>query len=507
MSQKIPYYVREIRKGQEAEDEINMLSAPRIMIASVGSSRAAKRISLGLLGIWEELEYQPVAFSAGPAYDFLHALELASRHAPYSLDSWFHDEQTLRYLITHYSESSRISLIHAEQDYFDTHTPMMPSWSDPDALETPKGSPAELARLSKTPVLLVVDAREFSFTKIAYLKGLLDFRPGEVIAGFIFAGLDQPVSKDLIRQIETELELPVLGNLPLALLEEDIPRFADTLPHAYDEFLLRKIEALKFELRNSLQISEIIRIANQAPKLDSELPKKLFQAQRKLGFDERRYRLGVAKDEAFSYYNTENLDLLQEMGADIVYFSPLHDPVLPPDLDGLYFGSGRFIEYLAEASANETMRTHILRLSSQAVPILAEGSAVVYMSQAYRTDNGREWPLVGILPSIAEKNIQINPAYYATMVARRDDLLSEHGTHIPCLIERRFNFQPEGASYRTNIRGIGNVMEGFSTHLIWASQVQLHFYAEPLSAARFSKSCKKHLEDRSKEIEGLQVGW
>lgn len=506
MSSRVPYYVREIKKGQDAEEMEKLSVSPRIMIANAGSSRAANRVALGLLGVWREQGYKPVAYSAGPTYDFHHALRLASGHEAYTLDSYFHKSDQLSYLLTRYSESSRISLIHARSNYFDTLSPLQSSWSEEQRV--PQGSPADLARASKTPVILVIDAREFRFTNLSYLKGLLDFREHEVVAGLILAGLEEEKIKDFKRQVEAELGLPLLGTVSLPLLEEDIPGLAGIVPDIYEDMMLKKIDNLRRELHHSLDTNRILQIADQAPKLDQDLPQSLFRAQRLLGFEDRRYRLGLAYDDAFSYYYQENLDVLEEMGAELVRFSPLKDPILPPDLDGLYFGTGKLLDYIAEASSNDSMLKHIYRKVQQGIPVMAEGSASLYLAKTYQSENGREWPLVGIVPSVGRFNPSAHSPYYATMTSRREDLLSEHGTQIPCLINDRFLFEPNGASYRTHVLGMGYRMQGFSTANIWSSQATFHFYAEPLCPARFTKACKEHMEKRLEgKSNGLEGGW
>lgn len=496
MRDKVPYYVKEIRKGQLAAEQDNFENCPRLMIAGAGDSDTSEHVAVGLLAIWEEQQLKPRGFSAGPSYKNLQALRAASGSEAYSLDSWFHDEESLSYLLTHYTEGRRVAVISASQPYFDTMSPLMPAWSEDEPKETPKGSPAELARLTQTPVVMVVDADRFNFTKISFLKGLLDFRENECIAGFILAGLNKDNIEEVRRQIQAELELPVYGFVSATLQEMRFPSISELVPELYAEAVSHNLETLKQELRKSLDLSALLRLAGMAPALDSDLPQKLFNAQRFLGFENRRCRVAVAMDQAFSYYYRENLDLLNEMGVDLVYFSPLEDSRLPGGVDGIYLGGGRLLDYLAEASNNESMRRDIYNLAQDGAAVLAEGSAAVYLSRAYVTESGREWPLVGILPTVSCKNSAPGHLYYAKKTARRDDLLAEHNMQIPCLLGDYFLFSPEGASYRTHIRGVGNVMEGFSTPTVWAAQAQLNFYAQPMTAARFAASCLKRLSAR-----------
>lgn len=504
MTQKVPYYVKEIRKGQ-AEVLPNALQpCARLMIAGVGNTQAAEHVAMGLLAIWEEQGLKPRGFSAGPSYRNLEALRLASGREAYTLDSWFHEEEDLSYLLTRYTEGHKAAVIAADEAYFDTYSPLTPAWSEERML--PRGSAAELARLTKTPVIMVVDAERFCFTHVAYLRGLLQFRPDEKIAGFVLTGVSKDRIEEIRRQVEAELGLPVYGYLAANLLDMQFPSIAELVPAVYAEIVRKNLQILKEELRMSLDTVALYQLAGRAEALDPGLPQQLFKAQRFLGFENRRCRVAVARDLAFSYYYRENLDLLAEMGLDPVFFSPLRDAYLPPDIDGIYLGTGELLNYLAEASNNEQMRHHILHLAQEGVPILAEGSGAVYLSRGFKTETGREWPLVGILPTLTMDNPEKQTLYYGKMTARREDLAAEQGMSIRCLLGNRFRFQPEGASYRTSISGAGFVMEGFSAATIWASQAQVHFYAQPMLAARFAAACQGRLSGRVQPREGLKGG-
>lgn len=507
MTKKVPYYVQEIRKGLPETEQSETIACPRIMIAGTGDSASAENVAMGLLAVWEEQGLLPRGFSAGPSYRNLEALRLASGREAYTLDSWFHDEDTLSYLLTHYTEGHRVAVIDAGTAYFDTLSPLMLSWSDPEKPETPRGSAAELARLTKTPVVMVADAGDFSFTQLACMKGLLDFREGECVAGFILSGLPPERQEEVKRQVEEELELPVFGFISREAAELRFPSLSELLPEMYEEAVYQNLQMLTHELKMRVDTSSLLHLASKAAELDPSLPQALFRAQRFLGFEQRRCRIAVARDRAFSYYYRENLDLLNEMGADLIYFSPLNDPFLPQDIDGIYLGSGPLLDYLAEASNNETMCNSLYRVASAGLPVLAEGAGAVYLSRAFRTESGREWPLAAVLPGVASLNPDASGPYYAKMTSRRDDLVSEHGMAIPCLVSNVYRWQPEGASYRTAIRGKGHVMSGFSTPTIWACEASIHFYAQPMMAARFAVSCLRNmnLREQGGEEGGIKV--
>ena len=93
------------------------------------------------------------------------------------------------------------------------------------------------------------------------------------------------------------------------------------------------------------------------------------------------------------------------------------------------------------------------------------------------------------------------------MTSRRDDLVSEHGMHIPCLVSNQYRFKPEGASYRTAVRGEGYRMTGFSTPTVWACEARIHFYAQPMMAAHFADACLKNMEARTGAEGNIRADW
>ncbi len=109
-------------------------------------------------------------------------------------------------------------------------------------------------------------------------------------------------------------------------------------------------------------------------------------------------RLGVARDQAFCFYYPENFTYLTQFGAELVPFSPLHDPVLPDDLDGLYLGGGYPEVFAEELSANAGMLNSIQEMA-------VAGSAHLCRVRRFNVSEpgayhlaGERTPMAGVLP-------------------------------------------------------------------------------------------------------------
>jgi cobyrinic acid a,c-diamide synthase len=109
-------------------------------------------------------------------------------------------------------------------------------------------------------------------------------------------------------------------------------------------------------------------------------------------------RIGIARDQAFSFYYEDNLDLLQQHGATLVPFSPMHDRCLPPDLDVLYLAGGYPELYAAQISENSAMLSAIREFVASGRPVYAECGGIIFLSQQLMMRDGTTYPMAGVLP-------------------------------------------------------------------------------------------------------------
>ena len=144
-----------------------------------------------------------------------------------------------------------------------------------------------------------------------------------------------------------------------------------------------------------------------------------------------KLRIGVAMDAAFCFYYEDNLDFLRELGAEIVYFSPLTDAALPENLSGLYMGGGYPELHGKQLSQNASMKQSIREAVEGGMPCLAECGAFMYLHEAMEDADGRFWPMVGLVPGKAVKKGRLVRFGYAVLTSETDTILGPKGLQMP----------------------------------------------------------------------------
>jgi len=347
---------------------------------------------------------------------------------------------------------------------------------------TGNGSSAEIAKLLKLPVLLVLDCAKSARSVAAVVLGFESFDPGLPLAGLI---LNRVAGRNHYRMLESAIQArcktPIVGWLPrepqIAIPERHLGLHAAA---GIDSLLDQEIDTLAKLAETHFNVDAILDLA--CP-LDTTAPNPMPRG------DRPRIRIGVARDRAFSFYYEDNLDLLRAQGAEIIPFSPMVDEALPPDLDGLYFGGGYPELYARELSENILMLDQIRAFVRSGGHVYAECGGLLYLSQQLSTSDGTIYPLVGIVPLSMEMTGKLVDFGYVTVTFTQDCLLGPKGTAIRghSFHYSRIRSRAEVAtSYQVEFSLSGMLQqEGFSCGNVLASYVHLHFGANPAVAQHF----------------------
>jgi cobyrinic acid a,c-diamide synthase len=209
-------------------------------------------------------------------------------------------------------------------------------------------------------------------------------------------------------------------------------------------------------------------------------------------------RIGVARDEAFSFYYPASLRVLEEQGAAIVPFSPLRDPKLP-DVDGLLFGGGFPEMFLPQLAANESMRADIRAAAAAGVPIAAECGGYMYLCRRVASFDGGEYPMAGLIPQVCRMEKKLQTVGYVEATALADNVFCAAGE---TLRGHEFHFSSMTADgsgeaatpafqFRKNRTGV-EYPAGFVDGNVLASYLHIHFAGNPAAARRFVNRCAEH---------------
>ena len=201
-------------------------------------------------------------------------------------------------------------------------------------------------------------------------------------------------------------------------------------------------------------------------------------------------RLGVALDEAFCFYYQDNFDLLREAGAELVFFSPLTDSALPPDLDGLYLGGGYPELYAERLAANRPLLTAIGEWAEAGKVIYAECGGFIYLCRGVEDLDGVFHPLAGLFPTRAKMEHRLAALGYREVILQRKCPLGPAGTR---LRGHEFHYSsieamPEEIErlYATEM-GEGT---GYQSKGVVAGYTHLHFGSQPGTAEALVAACK-----------------
>lgn len=463
---------------------------PRIMIAAAGSGSGKTTVTCGLLQAFLNRGLSPASFKCGPDYidPMFHSevLGIKSRN----LDLFFTGENTAKYLLCKNGEKAAPAVLEGVMGYYDGL-----------AGKSTEASSYDLARKTETPVILVVDCKGMSVSIAALVKGFVEMRPDHGIRGVILNRIPAAIYEDIKAIIEEELNLPVLGYLPV-LHDCTLESRHLGLVTAKEIGNLKEIlSRLAVQMEQSVQLDRILSLAEEAPPVSFEIPEELRQirgpitgSSGEIGIDgqpEQPARIGVAMDKAFCFYYQDNLDLLKELGAEIVPFSPLEDRALPEGIQGIILGGGYPELHLKQLSENKTMLESIRQAVERGVPCLAECGGFMYLHQWVEDRDETKFELAGVIEGGSFPTQKLARFGYITLTALTDNLLGEAGAELKGHEFHYWDSTNTGCGFhaRKPLRK-ANWDCVITKGNLWAGYPHIHFYSNIGSAIEFMRKVR-----------------
>lgn len=348
-----------------------------------------------------------------------------------------------------------------------------------------EGSAAVLAKTLDLPVVLVIDVRSAAESVAAVAHGFATLDPELRLAGIICNRVGSDKHRQMIAEaIARHCNLPIIGFLPR---EEAISIPSRHLGlHMGEEHPLRGegLERLIRLIEDHLDLELLLAIAGQ---------RQMDQAMDDTPLVERGapVRIGVARDSAFCFYYEDNLDLLRDAGAELIFFSPLADAQLPPNLQGLYLGGGYPELHAALLSDNSRMRQQIRHFAEAGHPVYAECGGFMYLCQSITDQDGAVFAMAGLYPLAARMQPRLRSLGYRQPLVESDCLIAEQGS---VLHGHEFHYSTvdDNPAVPTVYRLSDGRAEGYVCHHTLAGYIHLHWGRTPQAAARFVAACRQH---------------
>ena len=393
-SQNVPVVPGQNERAQKDAD------FPRILVAAPGSGSGKTLLTTGLLTLFQNRGIRCRSFKCGPDYidPMFHKYVLGIDSC--NLDSFFLPQEELRALFQKRAADAELSILEGVMGYYDGI-----------GGNSTAASTYEVAKITDTPVILVLDGKGSSLSLAAQVKGFLDYRKDSHICGVILNKTNKMVGERLRPEIE-KLGVRYLGAVPVCETMDIKSRHLGlTMPQEQSE-LRGHLNAFAKQLEEYLDVDGILELAGCSGEKLPEAGKTEQSNQTDLNQEETKQdeirpidsesepptrRMAVAMDKAFCFYYQENLDFLRQHGWELIPFSPLRDAALPEQVHAILLGGGYPELYAKELSANEPMLTSIRNAHAEGIKILAECGGFLYLQEHLEDEMGNCWPMVGLI--------------------------------------------------------------------------------------------------------------
>ena len=457
-----------------------------IVVAGVHSGCGKTTITLGLMAALKRRGLKVAPFKTGP--DFIDPghhttiTGVASRN----LDGWMLERKTNLEIFKQNTTEADIAVVEGVMGLFDGYDG-----------RSEAGSTAQLAKWLDLPVLLVVDARSMARSAGALVQGFENFDPDLKFAGVLFNKVGSPVHLDYLSQaLEDNVKMPCLGGVGreqqiaipsrhLGLVTSDDHGLGDKMQHALAD-LVEKSMDLDNLLASLPEVQVDASVVGTKPSAGRNAPVA---------------RVAVARDAAFCFYYPENLELLEEAGADIVYFSALTDDSLPDNIDGLYLGGGYPELHAKKLTQNQGFRQAVCEASAAGMPIYAECGGFMTLCHTLEDLEGQSHEMVGCFDFTCRMSKTLRALGYREITLNQTSILGEKGVvarghefHYSSLDDHDF----ESVYNACDRTGGTRAVPGFEKNRTLGSYLHLHFKSNPDVPKNFVQACLAYQKERKK---------
>ncbi|MFP3983600.1 MAG: cobyrinate a,c-diamide synthase [Desulfurivibrionaceae bacterium] len=354
-------------------------------------------------------------------------------------------------------------------------------------------SSAALARTLDVPVVLVVDARAMAESVAALVKGYTELDPACRFAGVILNRVGSARHEEILRKsIAEHCRVKVAGAVPRDL-DFSLPGRHLGLHMAEDGVLDQdRIDSLARSIETNCSIDYLLE-AGRGKKGGAEIPGP--EKKTDVSGEQGKVRIGVARDKAFCFYYEDNLDIIRREGGEVVYFSPLQDKVLPPDLDGIYLGGGYPELYGRELAANQDMIYGIRQWSLDGRPLYSECGGFIYLTRGI--DYGEEfYPLSAVFPVKAKLKKRLARLGYRQVSTTTSTIFGPPGT---VLRGHEFHYsdieEMPSDIKRAYLLSTGE-KEGYMIRNTLGGYCHLHFGSTPRAARNWVEFCRENRKEQ-----------
>ncbi len=363
----------------------------RIFISAAHKSSGKTTVSIGLCAAIKQRGNIVQSFKKGPDYIDPYWLAQATGRDCYNLDFYTMEREEILSLMQNRSQDADVCLIEGNKGLYDG--------LDLDG----SNSNAALATLTQTPVILVLNARGMTRGIAPLILGYQAFDKNVSIKGVILNRLGGSRHESKLRNvIEHYTDVEVVGAIHNDSRFDIDERHLGLVPGHEDPFCEQKINLLAEAVNDQVNLDDVLEIAQQAPVLNIEQPAVELHPDN----SPKDIKLGLVRCSAFGFYYPDDLQALQDAGAELIEIDPCHQTELP-EIDALFIGGGFPETHMNELEANKQLRTSIKTAIDNGLPAYAECGGLMYLARSIQW-NKETCQMVGCIDAdiIMEKTPQ-----------------------------------------------------------------------------------------------------
>ena len=485
-----------------------------LVVAGTRSGCGKTSVAVGLMAALARRGLRIAPFKCGPDFIDPSHHEHACGQPSHNLDGWMCGRLGVEDIFARHAQGADVAVIEGVMGLFDGFSGSSES-----------GSTAEIAKWLRAPVLLVADVSSMARSVAAMVGGYIDFDPEVAFAGVLLNRVGSAAHGEIASEALAAAGLNLIGMLPRAeeiglparhlglsmgqeTGEDMYARLADWVEAGIDldallsglpEMVVQPVNENRTWSADDEHIPGPLFFADDSgekPRADEEPDTPGAASAAPLSRRPKAHvaRIAVAQDQAFCFYYRENLRLLEDAGAELVFFSPVSDKKLPEGADGLYLGGGYPELSAFDLSNNAGLRREIKRFAEDGRPVYAECGGFMYLMESIKDARGSTCMMSGVFPLSARMAERFAALGYRQVTTTRDCILGPAGTlarghefHYSVLPDEAYKLA--GLYAVQDRKGPREKPEGFAAHNVVASYIPLHFCSNPALARHLVEAC------------------
>lgn len=460
-----------------------MKTAKGFLLAGTQSGVGKTTISTGIMGVLKKQGWRVKPFKVGPDYIDPQFHHFITGNPSRNLDGYMLQEEKIKKIFTQNLQEGDIAVVEGVMGLYDGY-----------GTEKDQGSSAHIAKMLDLPVVLIIDGSGTSTSAAAMVLGYKLYDQKVNIQGVIINNLSGEKHYLLLKEaIERDTGVKCVGYLKKNRNIQLKSRHLGLIPCGEVPELQEKVEEAVTMVEETIDMLALLSLSGEIDTANH----KAFVTKPL----EQKSTIAYAYDDAFNFYYEDNLDILKELGCQLIPFSPLRDGELPKGIDGIYIGGGFPEVFAKELEANTSIRRSILEKALKGLPIYAECGGFMYLTKGIQTFDGNYHQMIGIFDATAEMTGRLQRFGYCEVEIKEGSNFFKAPFKIKAHEFHRAVVKVHDSKYCYDVKKIkkGEVAENWSCGLekynCLGAFPHIHFYSNPFFVESFLQKCQSHKRD------------